>query len=139
MYKRFFCKITNRYPISITNNAWNKMTEILNKQNNNNLFGFIFSAKGGGCNGFNYDLKLLNNNEFNNNKFNNINKKRISILENNNTKLLVDPLAEMYLIGTTIDYINEDFNKGIFENKFIFKPDKKLASTCGCGTSFTPK
>ena len=134
MYKRFLSIINNRYPISITNNAWNKMTYILNKQNNNNLFGFIFSAKGGGCNGFNYDLKLLNNDEFNN-----INKKRISILEKNKTKLLVDPLAEMYLIGTTIDYINEDFNKGIFEKKFIFKPDKKLASTCGCGTSFTPK
>ena len=133
MYKRFFSKTNNKYPISITINAWNKMTEILNKQNNNNLFGFIFSAKGGGCNGFNYDLKLLNNNEYND-----INKKRISILENNNTKLLVDPLAEMYLIGTTIDYINEDFNKGIFGNKYIFKPDKKLAYACGCGTSFTP-
>ena len=106
----------------------------MNKQSNSNLFGFIFSAKGGGCNGFNYDLKLLNNDEFNN-----ISKKKLSILENNNTTLLVDPFAEMYLIGTTIDYINEDFNKGIFENKFIFKPDKKLAYTCGCGTSFTPK
>jgi len=133
MYKRFFSEI-NKYPISITNNAWTKMSEIVNNQTNNNLFGFIFSAKGGGCNGFNYDLKLLSNHEFNT-----ISKKRSSILENNNTKLLVDPLSEMYLIGTTIDYINEDFSKGIFENKFVFKVDKKLASACGCGTSFTPK
>ena len=137
MYKRFFSKINNNYPITITINAWNKMTEILNKQNKNNLFGFIFSAKGGGCNGFNYDLKLLSNNEFKN-EFKN-NKKRISILHNEKIKLLIDPYAELYLIGTTIDYINEDFNKGRFENKFIFKPDNKIAYTCGCGTSFTPK
>ena len=45
----------------------------------------------------------------------------------------------MYLIGTTIDFINEDFNKGIFESKFIYNIDKKLASSCGCGISFTPK
>jgi len=45
----------------------------------------------------------------------------------------------MYVIGTTIDYINEDYKKGIFENKFIYNVDKKLASSCGCGISFTPK
>ena len=60
-------------------------------------------------------------------------------MEENNTKLVIDPLSEMYLIGTTIDYINEDFEKGVFENKFIFLADKKIATSCGCGTSFTPK
>ena len=48
-------------------------------------------------------------------------------------------MSEFLLIGTTIDYINEDFSNGIFENKFIFSPDKTLANSCGCGISFTPK
>ena len=39
----------------------------------------------------------------------------------------------------TIDYIFEDYDKGIFENKFIFETDKNVASSCGCGISFTPK
>ena len=65
--------------------------------------------------------------------------KRLSVMEENNTKLVIDPLSEMYLIGTTIDYINEDFEKGVFENKFIFLADKNMATSCGCGTSFTPK
>jgi Fe-S cluster assembly iron-binding protein IscA len=51
----------------------------------------------------------------------------------------VDPASEMFLLGTTIDYIKEDYSKGQFENKFIFEVDKELLSTCGCGTSFTPK
>ena len=45
----------------------------------------------------------------------------------------------MHLIGTEIDYIEEDINKGIFESKFVFNIDKKIASTCGCGVSFMPK
>ena len=45
----------------------------------------------------------------------------------------------MFLLGTTIDYMYEDYNYGIFESKFIFLPNKKLASSCGCGISFTPK
>jgi len=48
-------------------------------------------------------------------------------------------LSELYLLGTTIDYINQDYIKNIFESKFIFNIDKELASACGCGISFTPK
>ena len=61
------------------------------------------------------------------------------MLKNNNTKLLVDPVSEFLLLGTTIDYIKEDYENNIFESKFIFKPDKDLATTCGCGISFNPK
>ena len=45
----------------------------------------------------------------------------------------------MYLLGTEIDYIKEDFNKKIYESKFIYNIDKNLMTTCGCGTSFSPK
>ena len=135
MIKRLFT--TNiKYPISVTSGAWSKMTSIIETQGKD-IFGFVFSASSGGCNGFNYNLKLLNNDDYNTDyhKF----SKRLSVMEENNTKLVIDPLSEMYLIGTTIDYINEDFEKGVFENKFIFLADKKIATSCGCGTSFTPK
>lgn len=118
--------------INVTNNAWKKMNKIIKKSNNS--YGFLFGADSGGCNGFNFKLELLKENDFHI-----INKLKPSILQSDNVKLYIDPMSEMYLIGTTIDYIKEDYSKGIFENKFIYNVDKKLASSCGCGVSFMPR
>ena len=118
--------------INVTANAWKKMGSIIQKSNNKN--GFIFSANSGGCNGFNFDLRLIETEEQQE-----IMKMKPSILTNNEVNLYIEPLSEMYLIGTTIDYINEDFSKGIFENKFVYKIDRELASSCGCGVSFMPR
>jgi Fe-S cluster assembly iron-binding protein IscA len=62
-----------------------------------------------------------------------------TIMKKKNTKIVVDPVSEILLSGTTVDYVSEDYENGVFENKFVFTPDKKLASSCGCGISFTPK
>ena len=118
--------------INVTTNAWKKMSSIIQKSNNKN--GFIFGANSGGCNGFNFDLRLIEKEEKKE-----IMKLKPSILTNNDVNLYIEPLSEMHLIGTTVDYINEDFSKGIFENKFVYKIDKKLASSCGCGVSFMPR
>ena len=118
--------------INVTANAWKKMGSIIQKSNNKN--GFIFGANSGGCNGFNFDLRLIETEEQKE-----IMKMKPSILTNDDVNLYIEPLSEMHLIGTTIDYIHEDFSKGIFENKFVYKIDKKLASSCGCGISFMPR
>ena len=133
MIKRLFSTNKN-FPIIVTNNAWNKITEIVNKKTR--YSGFLFSVTSGGCNGFNYDFNILGGDKYlelmNN-------KRKPTIVEKNNIKILIDPTAEMYLFGTTIDHISEDYEKGLFENKFVFLPDNNLASSCGCGISFTPK
>jgi len=119
--------------IAVSKKAWTKMAAILKHSQNKN--GFIYSASSGGCNGFNFVLELLNEDIYNNitkNKF-------LTIITNNETRLYIDPLSEMNLLGTSIDYITEDYIIGQFENKFIFNVNKELMSTCGCGTSFTPK
>ena len=54
-------------------------------------------------------------------------------------KVYIDPVSEMYLLGTTIDYMKEDYSKKIYENKFIYEVDKNLMTSCGCGISFSPK
>ena len=118
--------------INVTTSAWKKMGSIIQKSNNKN--GFIFGANSGGCNGFNFDLRLIETEEQQE-----IMKMKPSILTNDDVNLYIEPLSEMHIIGTTIDYINEDFSKGIFENKFVYKIDKKLASSCGCGVSFMPR
>jgi len=119
--------------ILITKNAWKKMTEIIKQSKN--LYGFIYSASSGGCNGFNFELELLDKKMHNNI----IKNKYLTVLSNKGIKLYVDPLSEMHLLGTTINYITEDYSRGQFENKFIFDVNKDLMTTCGCGTSFTPK
>jgi len=120
--------------LTITNNAWKKMFDILKNNNNKN---FILSATSGGCSGFNYNFKIIENTKYdyiiNSNKFNPI------VVNNNGVNVIIDPCSEFLLLGTTIDYITENFTKGIFSNKFSFTPNKELASSCGCGISFNPK
>ena len=119
--------------IKVTTNAWKKITDILKKSNNN--IGFIYSASSGGCNGFNFELNLLNKD----NHKQIINNKFHTVLNNEDSKIYVDPLSELYLLGTTIDYIQEDYSKGHYESKFDFKINKELMTSCGCGISFSLK
>jgi iron-sulfur cluster assembly accessory protein len=120
--------------LNINKCAWNKMEEIMKVSENK--VGFLFSASPGGCNGFNYDLSLMDKETYNEIK----NENRIfNFMRHKRIKVYVDPLSEFYLLGTTIDYIREDFSKNIYESKFIFTPEKNKATTCGCGVSFSPK
>ena len=119
--------------INITKNAWNKMSQIIRLTKNQ--YGFLYSASSGGCNGFNFELNLLKEDEYKkirNNKF-------YTVLNDKNTHLYVDPLSELYLLGTSIDYVTEDFSSGEFESKFKFGINKELMTSCGCGVSFSPK
>ena len=120
-------------PIRVTHNAWTKIRDIINRSNNK--FGFVYSASSGGCNGFNFELDLLEKELYDKiivNKYH-------TVLENEDTKVYVDPVSEMYLLGTTIDYIHEDYSKGQFESKFKFELNKESMTGCGCGVSFSPK
>jgi iron-sulfur cluster assembly accessory protein len=122
-----------RAPLSITNSAWDKMNYIVNQEKG---MSFLFSASSGGCNGFNYNLTLLHQNEY---------QKIIDdagrippiLMNQGEVNLIVDPVSDMLLLGTKVDYIHENLSKGIFESKFTFTPDKDKATSCGCGISFS--
>ena len=117
--------------IRVTQKAWNKMEEII--QTSNNL-GFLFQATSGGCNGFNFKLDTLDKKTFRI-------MKNPMVMQNNSlgVKLYIDPKSEMFLLGTVIDHVKEDYSNGQYESKFLFQVDPKLASSCGCGISFSPK
>ena len=119
--------------IQITKSAWRKIGEIINKTNSS--YGLLYSAKTGGCNGFNFELDLLTKDlhkKINDMKF-------LTVLTNNESEVYVDPMSEMHLLGTTIDYVKEDFSNKIYESKFVYHADKDLMTKCGCGISFSPK
>ena len=129
--KRLFS--THQFPITISTSAWNKMTDILSKSGQSS---FLFFAKGGGCNGFNYKLEPIDKTKM---KSLLLGKPTPTIINNDKTRLIIEPISEMLLLGTDIDYIQEDYNKNIFESKFVFTPEKDFATSCGCGVSFSPK
>ena len=87
----------------------------------------MLSAISGGCNGFNYNLKLINKKKFD--KFFN-SKLNPMIIENDEIKLLVDPIAEMYVLGCTIDYVKE------LGGSFLKVINPNATAQCGCGESF---
>ena len=123
-----------KFPIIVTKPAWTKITQVLQKTN---LYAFLFSAKGGGCNGFNYDLKAVSEIEMTN--IAGGSRVQLSHMKYKDHALFVDPLSEMLLLGTTIDYVQEDYNQQIYESKFVFTPQTDLATSCGCGVSFSPR
>ena len=126
--------------INVTTKAWKKMAIILTQSKN--PYGFLFSSSSGGCSGFNFTLDLLDTQTYediSSNKFLTVLEHTCTLDQEGTHKLYIDPLSEMFLLGTTIDYVTEDYSKGQFENKFTFEVDKDLLSTCGCGISFTPK
>ena len=117
---RFFSTI-QRLPINVTDKAWKKIGDIINKSNTE---GMLFTVTSGGCNGFNYSFNILD--KTNSNILNG--KIKPSFIEKESNKIYIDPMAEMYLLGTTIDFIEEDYSKGIYESKFIYKADKSIAT-----------
>lgn len=57
-------------------------------------------------------------------------KKLEDVVEDKGVKIFVDPMAVMFLIGSTMDYVEDKFHSG-----FVFtNPNEK--GRCGCGESF---
>jgi len=122
-------------PITVTDSAWNRLKYVAQKKH---LPGFLLSASSGGCNGFNYELKPLTR-ECYAKVIAEAGKFPPTAVRRDSIDVVVDPIADVILFGTTIDYIVEDLDAGRFESKFSFMPDKNRASSCGCGISFNPK
>ena len=124
------------HPIVVTSTAWRKMASILQKTQHH---GFVLSARGGGCNGFNYHLQ--SHREVDLRRFFEATTQTPTVYR---PKLLwaplyVDPYSEELLRGTTIDYEAENLDLGIYGGGFTFTPRGDVASSCGCGVSFAPR
>lgn len=69
------------------------------------------SVKGGGCSGFQYVWDVTD-------------------LEPTVENLVVDPIAEMFVLGCTIDYVNE------LGGSYLKVINPNATASCGCGESF---
>jgi len=104
--------------IKLSDNAA-KRIKILMSQAENSAVGVRIGVKSGGCAGMSYIMeyaKEIKPNE--------------EIIEDKGVKVLIDPKAIMYLIGTVMDYKEEKFS-----SQFVFKNPNET-ERCGCGESF---
>ena len=88
--------------------------------NNKNVAGLRVSVSQGGCSGMTYKVSFSE-------KINTGDE----VINKNGINFIIDPSAVMFLIGSTIDWKEEQFKKG-----FTFENPNETAR-CGCGESFT--
>ncbi|WPE17991.1 iron-sulfur cluster insertion protein ErpA [Candidatus Thioglobus autotrophicus] len=105
--------------IIFSDNAANKVATLITEEKNDNLRLRVYIT-GGGCSGFSYGFTF--DEEY---------KEGDSGVENNGVQLVIDPMSYQYLIGATVDYL-EDLQGSRF---IIHNPNAK--TTCGCGSSFS--
>ena len=104
--------------ITLSDNAANRIKEIMSNDETKSL-GIRVSVKSGGCAGMTYIMEYAN--EIN---------QTDEIIEDKGVKVFIDPGAIMYLLGTEMDYKQEQFS-----SKFVFKNPNET-ERCGCGESF---
>ena len=81
--------------------------------------GIRIGVRSKGCSGMSYTLEFADKQE-----------PMDEVVESDGVRLLIDPKASLFLIGTVMDYEEEKLKSG-----FVFRnPNEK--GRCGCGESF---
>ena len=81
--------------------------------------GVRIGVRSKGCSGLSYTLEYADSQQ-----------PMDEVVETEGVKILIDPKASLFLIGTEMDYAEEQLKSG-----FVFKnPNEK--GRCGCGESF---
>jgi iron-sulfur cluster insertion protein len=106
-------------PLVFTDNAANKVKELITEEGNPDLRLRVF-VTGGGCSGFQYGFT-----------FDEVTNEDDTVMEKNGVTLLIDPMSFQYLVGAEIDY-----SEGLQGSQFVIK-NPNATSTCGCGSSFS--
>tara|TARA_B100000212_G_scaffold223941_1_gene169960 strand:- start:162 stop:497 length:336 start_codon:yes stop_codon:yes gene_type:complete len=104
--------------IKLSDNAAERIKDIMSKAKKTAI-GVRVGVKSGGCAGMSYIMEYAN--EI---------KPNEEVIEEKGVKVLIDPKAIMYLLGTEMDYKQEKFS-----SQFIFKNPNET-ERCGCGESF---
>ncbi|PCJ24729.1 MAG: Fe-S cluster assembly scaffold SufA [Rickettsiales bacterium] len=104
--------------MSITDEAASQVKALLSQRGKPSV-GIRIGVKSGGCSGLKYFVEYADEkNQFD------------EMICDKEITILIDPKALMYLLGTRMDYAEEEFKAG-----FTFtNPNEK--AKCGCGSSF---
>lgn len=107
--------IPGKNPVTITPAAERQIVRLMaGKQ----AVGLRIGLKKGGCAGMEYTMEMAEQAE-----------KADEIVEQGDARVLIAPMAQMFLFGTEIDY-----ESGLLESGFRFR-NPNVTDTCGCGES----
>ena len=98
--------------LQITDSAKEYLTNMTESESKR--FAFL-SVLGGGCSGFQYKWELTD-------------KEEDGIIVDD--ILVIDKIAEMFVIGCTVDYVKE------FGGSYLKVVNPNAKASCGCGESF---
>ena len=104
--------------ITLSDNAAERIKEIMAKAKEPSI-GVRVGVKSGGCAGMSYVMEYAKSSNSND-----------EVVEDKGVKVLIDPNAVMYLLGTEMDYKKEELS-----STFVFKNPNET-ERCGCGESF---
>ena len=105
---------------SITSNATDQIKKLISSAPKG-IDSVVIGVDKSGCSGYSYKLDFANSSDF----------KNFEIIDQDGAKVLIDPKATMFLLGSTMDYQTDKL-----ASRFVFNnPNEK--STCGCGESFS--
>ncbi|MDA1190181.1 MAG: iron-sulfur cluster insertion protein ErpA [Candidatus Poribacteria bacterium] len=103
--------------IMVTDAASSKVKELLESEGYEG-YGLRVQVVGGGCSGMQYRLGFDEARDGD------------KVIDKEGLKVFVDLKSALYLVGTTVDYVESLMGAG-------FKIDNpNVSSTCGCGSSF---
>jgi iron-sulfur cluster assembly protein len=108
----------NKQIITLSNKAAVRVKEIM-AQATESIVGVRVGVTSGGCAGMSYVMEYVEKADPND-----------EVIEDKGVKVLIDPKAVMYLLGTEMDYKKEEFS-----SSFVFKNPNET-ERCGCGESF---
>ena len=98
--------------ITISDSAKNYLSEMIAMHNKKYVY---LSVTGGGCSGFQYNWDFTEDDSLG------------SIIDN---VLVLDTMAEMFVVGCTIDYVKE------LGGSYLKVVNPNATAQCGCGESF---
>ena len=105
--------------LSITPNATDQIKKILSDAPNG-IDSVLVGVDKSGCSGYSYKLDLANSKEFEN----------FETIKQDGVKVLIDPKASIFLIGSEMDYLTDKLS-----SRFVFN-NPNIKNECGCGESF---
>ena len=106
--------------LSITSDAAVQLKKIMSSAPDG-MDSVVIGIDNSGCSGYSYKLDFGNSSEL----------KDYDTVNQDGAKVLIDPKATMFLLGSVMDYRTDKL-----ASRFVFdNPNEK--STCGCGESFS--
>jgi iron-sulfur cluster assembly protein len=107
--------IPGKAPVSLTPAAVKQISFLMERGGH---YGLRLGLKKGGCAGMEYTLEYVDTTD-----------PHDEVVEQDGARVLIAPMAQMFLFGTQIDY-----EIGLLESGFKFN-NPNVTEACGCGES----